>query len=136
MQKSGLAAVASVTLALLGAASAEARTTVIYAARVITDADNHVKKIIFHPAMLPRIAILDPELTEGLPPSMAAGTGMDALSHAIEAFCAPSYHPMADAIAMEAVRLVKDYLPRAVRVGTAPGSFEPRRRWARKGCPG
>ena len=86
-------------------------------ATVISDADNHVKKIIFHPAMLPRIAILDPELTVGLPPSLTAGTGMDALSHAIEAFCAPSYHPMADAIAMEAVRLVKDYLPRAVRAG-------------------
>ncbi|MBN9247781.1 MAG: iron-containing alcohol dehydrogenase [Hyphomicrobium sp.] len=86
-------------------------------ATVITDADNHVKKIIFHPAMMPRIAILDPELTVGLPPSLTAGTGMDALSHAIEAFCAPSYHPMADAIAMEAARLVKDYLPRAVRAG-------------------
>lgn len=86
-------------------------------ATVISDADNHVKKIIFHPTMLPRIAILDPELTVGLPPSLTAGTGMDALSHAIEAFCAPSYHPMADAIAMEAVRLVKDYLPRAVRAG-------------------
>lgn len=86
-------------------------------ATVITDADNHVKKIIFHPAMMPRIAILDPELTVGLPPLLTAGTGMDALSHAIEAFCAPSYHPMADAIAMEAARLVKDYLPRAVRVG-------------------
>nr|WP_092866038.1 iron-containing alcohol dehydrogenase [Hyphomicrobium facile] len=86
-------------------------------ATVITDADNHVKKIIFHPAMMPRIAILDPELTVGLPPLLTAGTGMDALSHAIEAFCAPSYHPMADAIAMESARLVKDYLPRAVRAG-------------------
>lgn len=86
-------------------------------ATVITDARDHVKKIIFHPAMLPRIAILDPELTVGLPPALTAGTGMDALSHAIEAFCAPSYHPMADAIAIESVRLVKDYLPRAVKSG-------------------
>ncbi|MFT3732150.1 MAG: iron-containing alcohol dehydrogenase [Hyphomicrobium sp.] len=86
-------------------------------ATVITDADHHVKKIIFHPAMMPKIAILDPELTVGLSPALTAGTGMDALSHAIEAFCAPSYHPMADAIAIESVRLVKDYLPRAVRTG-------------------
>ena len=86
-------------------------------ATVITDANIHAKKIIFHPAMLPRIAILDPELTVELPPALTAGTGMDALSHAIEAFCAPSYHPMADAIAMESVRLVKEYLPQAFRSG-------------------
>ncbi len=66
----------------------------------------------------PAIAIADPELTVGLPPSLTAATGMDALSHALEAYCAPGYHPMADAIAIEGVRLVRDWLARAVRDGT------------------
>ncbi len=87
-------------------------------ATVITNAETHVKKIIFHPEMMPRIAIADPELTIGLPPSLTAGTGMDALSHAIEAYCAPSYHPMADAIAIESVRLIRDWLVPAFRDGT------------------
>lgn len=87
-------------------------------ATVITNAETHVKKIIFHPAMMPAIAIADPELTVGLPPSLTAATGMDALSHALEAYCAPGYHPMADAIAIEGVRLVRDWLARAVRDGT------------------
>ncbi|MCV6604311.1 MAG: iron-containing alcohol dehydrogenase [Porticoccaceae bacterium] len=86
-------------------------------ASVITDADQHVKKIIFHPAMLPGQVILDPQLTVGLPPHITAATGMDALSHNLEALCAPGFHPMADGIALEGIRLVRDYLPRAVADG-------------------
>lgn len=82
-------------------------------ASVITDAENHIKRIIFHPNMLPDIVILDPQLTCGLPPKLTAATGMDALSHALEAYCAPSYHPMAEGIALEAIRLIKSYLPAA-----------------------
>jgi len=83
-------------------------------ASVITDVGHHVKKIIFHPKMLPQVVILDPELTVGLPANITAATGMDALSHSIEALCSPFYHPMAEGIAIESIRLVKEYLPRAV----------------------
>ncbi len=86
-------------------------------ASVITDAEKHVKKIIFHPLMLPGAVILDPELTTGLPPHITAATGMDALSHNLEALCSPFYHPMAEGIAVEGCRLVKEYLPRAVANG-------------------
>ena len=87
-------------------------------ASVIVDEDRHVKKVIFHPKMLPAIVILDPQLTIGLPPHLTAATGMDALSHNLEAFCSPSYHPMAAGIAIEGVRLVQQYLPRAVADGS------------------
>ncbi len=86
-------------------------------ASVITDAEDEVKRIIFHPKMLPSQVILDPELTLGLPTGITAATGMDALAHNLEAFCSPSYHPMADGIALEGMRLVKNYLPRAVANG-------------------
>ncbi|MFC6670268.1 iron-containing alcohol dehydrogenase [Marinobacterium aestuariivivens] len=86
-------------------------------ASVITDEARHVKKIIFHPKMLPAIVILDPELTVGLPPKVTAATGMDALSHNLEALCSPFWHPMAEGIAIEGIRLVHDYLPRAVADG-------------------
>jgi alcohol dehydrogenase class IV len=86
-------------------------------ASVITDVDNHVKRIIFHPLMLPSAVILDPKLTLGLPAHITAATGMDALSHNLEALCSPFYHPMADGIAIEGIRLVKEYLPRAVANG-------------------
>ena len=79
---------------------------------------SHVKKIIFHPAMMPKVAICDPELTVGMPPLITAGTGMDALSHCLEAYCAPGYHPLADGIALEGMRLVKDNLARAVKDGS------------------
>lgn len=82
-------------------------------ASVITDSQQHLKRLIFHPKMLPEIVILDPQLTEGLPAGMTAATGMDALSHALEAYCAPYFHPMAEGIALEAIRLIKNYLPRA-----------------------
>lgn len=87
-------------------------------AAVITDQANHIKRIIFHPAMLPALVILDPELTVGLPGKVTAATGMDALSHNLEALCAPGYHPMAEGIAMEGIRLIHQYLPRAVRDGS------------------
>src|SRR5207253_8341032 len=67
-------------------------------AGVITDEATHTKKIIFHPLMMPRTAILDPELTVGLPRHLTAATGMDALAHCLEAYCAPAYHPMAEGI--------------------------------------
>ena len=86
-------------------------------AAVITDTDCHVKRIIFHPRMLPGQVILDPELTIGLPPRLTAATGMDALSHNLEALCAPAWHPMADGIALEGIRLVKELLPVAVADG-------------------
>ncbi|OMH39052.1 iron-containing alcohol dehydrogenase [Motiliproteus sp. MSK22-1] len=86
-------------------------------ASVITDAANHVKKIIFHPKMLPGLVILDPALTVGLPAHITAATGMDALSHNLEALCAPGYHPMAEGIAMEGIRLVHQHLLQAVENG-------------------
>jgi len=86
-------------------------------ASVITDEKEHIKRIIFHPLMLPSIVILDPELTVGLPPHITAATGMDALSHNLEALCSPFYHPLAEGIAVEGIRLVKEYLPTAVNNG-------------------
>ena len=86
-------------------------------AAVITDLADHTKKIIFHPRMMPAIVIEDPELCVGLPPQVTAATGMDALSHCLEAYCAPFFHPLADGIAVEGMRLIKDWLPVAVRDG-------------------
>ena len=86
-------------------------------ASVITEEATHTKKIIFHPGMMPAIVIADPELTVGLPAHITAATGMDAFAHCLEAFCAPGFHPLADGVALEGMRLVKDYLPRAVRDG-------------------
>jgi len=81
-------------------------------AGVLTDEATHTKKIIFHPKMMPRVVICDPALTVGMPPKITAGTGMDALSHCLEAYCAPGFHPMADGIAVEGMRLVARALPR------------------------
>ncbi len=86
-------------------------------AAVILDEDQPSKKIIFHPKMLPSIIISDPELTVGLPPNITAWTGIDALVHAMEAYCAPGYHPMADGIAIEAIRMITKYLPVAFSNG-------------------
>ncbi|WP_295803448.1 iron-containing alcohol dehydrogenase [uncultured Microbulbifer sp.] len=85
---------------------------------VFTDEAAQRKKIIFHPRMLPEIVLLDPELTLGLPPQITAATGMDALSHNLEAYCSNSFHPMAEGIALEAMRLIHMYLPRAVADGS------------------
>lgn len=87
-------------------------------ASVITDEADHTKKIIFHPKMMPGIVIADPELTLGLPAKITAAVGMDALSHSLEAFCSPFYHPIAQGVALESIRLVKDWLPVAVRDGS------------------
>jgi len=84
---------------------------------VITDERTHVKKIIFHPKMLPGIVLADPELLVGLPPRLTAATGMDALAHNLEAYCAPAHHPIADGIALEGMRLGKEWLPAAVADG-------------------
>jgi len=87
-------------------------------ASVITDDAEHIKRIIFHPRMLPALVILDPQLSIGLPPKITAATGMDALSHSLEAYCSPLFHPMAEGIALEGMRLVQHYLPRAVSKGS------------------
>ncbi|WP_197566310.1 iron-containing alcohol dehydrogenase [Billgrantia diversa] len=86
-------------------------------ASVITDEAEHVKRIIFHPGMVPATVILDPELTVGLPPAITAATGMDALSHCMEAWCSPNYHPMAEGIAVEGMRRIDLYLQRAYSDG-------------------
>ncbi|KTC89958.1 iron-containing alcohol dehydrogenase [Fluoribacter dumoffii] len=86
-------------------------------ASVITDTQQQRKKIIFHPKMIPSIVILDPELTVALPLQITAATGMDALSHCLEAYSAPNYHPMAEGIALEGIRLIKKHLPRVIQNG-------------------
>ena len=92
-------------------------------ASVITNSQTHVKKIIFHPKVLPRIVIADPELTVGMPDFITAGTGLDAFAHCVEAFSSPHYHPMSQGIALEGMRLVIDNLPRAYG---APDDIEAR----------
>ena len=86
-------------------------------ASAIINEETGVKKIIFHPKFMPAIVILDPILTLDLPPRITAATGMDALAHNLEAFCAPGFHPMADGIALEGMRLVKNSLIEAVKNG-------------------
>ncbi|HHG90214.1 MAG TPA: iron-containing alcohol dehydrogenase [Devosia sp.] len=87
-------------------------------ASVITDSVTHVKKIIFHPKVLPTIVIADPELTLGMPQIITVGTGMDAFAHCLEAFSSPHYHPMSQGIALEGMRLVKENLPRVFADGS------------------
>jgi len=86
-------------------------------ASVITDESTHTKKIIFHAKMLPAIVISDPQLTTGLPAHLTAAVGMDALSHNLEAYCSPLYHPMAAGIALEGMRLIRDWLPKVYADG-------------------
>jgi len=92
-------------------------------AGVLTDTGTHTKKVIFHPRMMPSVVICDPELTVGLPPTITAGTGMDALAHCLEAYCAPTYHPLAEGIAVEGMRLVFRSLRQAM---AHPGELEAR----------
>ena len=87
-------------------------------AAVILNEETGVKNIIFHPKFLPSIVILDPVLTISLPPNITAATGMDALAHSLEAYCAPGYHPMADGIALEGMRIINDWLLEAVNNGS------------------
>ena len=86
-------------------------------AGVILNEETHQKKIIFHPRMMPHIVISDPELTVGLPRAITAATGIDAFVHCFEAFCAPGFHPLADGVALEGMRLIHRYLPRACADG-------------------
>lgn len=86
-------------------------------ASVLTNSVTHVKKIIFHPLILPKVVISDPGLTRDLPPNLTAWTGMDAFAHCLEAYCSPFFHPMSQGIALEGLRIVLEYLPRAVRDG-------------------
>lgn len=92
-------------------------------AGVITDETTHTKKVIFHPLMMPKVVIADPELTVGMPRMITIGTGFDALAHCLEAYCAPGYHPLADGIAVEGIRLVLEYL---AKVAETPGDVEAR----------
>jgi len=92
-------------------------------AGVITDETTHTKKVIFHPLMMPKVVIADPELTVGMPRFITVGTGFDALAHCIEAYCAPGYHPMADGIAVEGIRLAMENLP---KVAAKPDDIEAR----------
>ena len=87
-------------------------------ASVITNSITQQKKIIFHPKFLPTVVICDPELTVGMPKFITAGTGLDAFAHCVEAYCSPHYHPMSQGMALEGMRLVKEYLPRAYTDGT------------------
>ena len=87
-------------------------------ASVITNSTTQQKKIIFHPKFLPTVVICDPELTVGMPNFITAGTGLDAFAHCVEAYCSPHYHPMSQGMALEGMRLVKEYLPRAYTDGT------------------
>lgn len=87
-------------------------------AGVIVNEETHQKIIIFHPKMLPAVVIEDPRLTIGLPPHLTAATGIDAFTHCLEAYCAPGFHPLAEGVAVEGMRLVKEYLPRAYKDGT------------------
>lgn len=86
-------------------------------ASVITNSETAQKKIIFHPKFLPTAVICDPELTIGMPNFITAGTGLDAFAHCVEAFCSPHYHPMSQGMALEGMRLVKEYLPRSYADG-------------------
>jgi alcohol dehydrogenase class IV len=86
-------------------------------AAVVTDPADHTKKIIFHPKMLPAVVIADPQLTLDLPAKITAWTGMDALSHCLESWCSPFFHPLGEGIALEGLRLCKEWLPVAVEDG-------------------
>jgi len=87
-------------------------------AAVILDEVAHIKKIVWHPSMMPDVVISDPQLTVGLPPAITAWTGIDAMVHAIEAVCSPAFHPMAEGIGIEAIRRVAQWLPVAVEEGS------------------
>jgi alcohol dehydrogenase class IV len=86
-------------------------------AGVVTNSKTHVKKIIFHPKIMPSVVICDPELTVGMPKAITVGTGMDAFAHCLEAYCSPFYHPMSQGIALEGMRLVKENLPKVFADG-------------------
>jgi hypothetical protein len=84
----------------------------------IIDEVAKVKKGLFHPNMLPKICLADPELTVALKPGLTAAFGMDALSHNLEAYCSVGFHPLADGCGLQGTKLIKDWLPKAVKTGT------------------
>ena len=84
---------------------------------IVTDEARRRKIVIFHPIMLPDLVIMDPELTTSLPRVLTAATGMDALAHGLEAYCSPVFHPMADGLAVQALRMIREWLPRAAEDG-------------------
>lgn len=90
---------------------------------VVTEEETHTKRLIFHPKIQPVCVVADPELTLGVPPKITAATGMDALAHCLEAYTAPGFHPMADGVALEGMRLIKTWLARATHDG---GNIEAR----------
>jgi hypothetical protein len=92
-------------------------------AGVLTNSATHVKKIIFHPGLMPKVTICDPALTVGMPGFITAGTGMDALAHCLEAYCSPFYHPLSQGIALEGMRLSLENLPLAY---AQPGNLQAR----------
>jgi alcohol dehydrogenase class IV len=92
-------------------------------AGVLTNSTTHVKKIIFHPGLMPKVTICDPALTVGMPAFITAGTGMDALAHCLEAYCSPFYHPLSQGIALEGMRLAFENLPLAY---AEPGNLQAR----------
>ena len=92
-------------------------------AGVLTNSQTHVKKIIFHPKILPSVVICDPKLTVGMPPAITVGTGMDAFIHCLEAYSSPFYHPMSQGIALEGMRLANENLP---KVFADPNNIEAR----------
>lgn len=85
---------------------------------VVTEEATHTKRLIFHPKIQPVCVVADPELTLGVPAKITAATGMDALAHCLEAYTAPGFHPMADGVALEGLRLIKTWLPRATHDGS------------------
>ena len=87
---------------------------------MITHTDRGMKLCVWHPDLKPSLTLLDPEITVGLPSALTAWTGVDAMVHAIEAYCVPDYHPMCDGIALEALELIGRWLPTAV---ATPGSM-------------
>ncbi len=90
---------------------------------MITEVARMMKLCIWHPELKPALAVLDPEITIGLPENLTAWTGLDAMVHAIEAYCVPGFHPLCDGIAIEGLRLVSTWLPKAV---SEPGNIEAR----------
>ncbi|MDE2318856.1 MAG: iron-containing alcohol dehydrogenase [Rhodospirillales bacterium] len=108
---------ASAIVPIIGVPTTAGTGSEVGRAGVLTNSVTHEKKIIFHPKILPSVVIADAELTVGMPKAITAGTGMDAFAHCLEAYSSPFFHPMSQGIALEGMRLVKEYLPRAYEDG-------------------
>jgi alcohol dehydrogenase class IV len=90
---------------------------------VVSENDTHLKRVIFNPKILAKVVFADPELTLGLPAAVTAATGMDALTHNIESYLSPAYHPLCDGIALEGTRIAARALVTAVQ---EPGNLRAR----------